>query len=110
MKLTFLGLASSVLLTAQSTRPTDLLPRNVTVEEVGFKGRTATRLTDKATGDLPDGKSYNAFYLRPYDGRLKDQVQRNHSAQYSFVPELGWRKLREAPSSLSHFSNVRISK
>ena len=174
MKLTFLGLASSVLLTAQSTRPADLLPRNVTVEEVGFKGRIATRLTDKATGDLPDGqriailkvvefqdgiiefdlagdrvpgaaeasrgftgfafrvspdgKSYNAFYLRPYDGRLKDQVQRNYSAQYISIPEVGWRKLREAyadlvpgewtkvidlwidPSSLSHFSNVRIAK
>ena len=128
MNLTFLGLASSVLLTAQSTRPADLLSRNVNVAEVGFKGRTATRLTDKATGDLPDGKSYNAFYLRPYDGRSKDQVQRNYSAQYISLPEVGWRKLREAyvdlvpeewnkvialwldPFSLSHFSNVRIAK
>ena len=110
MKLTFLVLASSVLLTAQSIRPADLLPRNVIVEDVSFKGRTATRLTDKATGDLPDGQSFNAFYPRPYNDRSKDDVPRNHSAQYIFVPEFGWRKLREAPSSLSHFSKVRISK
>jgi len=56
MKLPFLVLACSIALTAQSIRPADLLPRNVAVEEVTFKGRTATRLTDKATGDLPDGQ------------------------------------------------------
>ena len=146
MKLPFLALACSLLLAAHSKpvsiRPADLQPRNVAVEEVTFKGRTATRLTDKATGDLPDGqriallkdiefqdgiiefdlagdrvpgaseasrgftgfafrvspdgKSYNAFYLRTYNGRSKDQVQRNHSAQYISIPEFGWRKLREA--------------
>jgi hypothetical protein len=38
---------------------------------------------------------YNAFYLRPYNGRSKDQVQRNHSVQYISMPEFPWRRLRE---------------
>jgi hypothetical protein len=43
----------------------------------------------------PEGKSYECFYLRPYNGRAEDQLQRNHSAQYVAHPEFGWRKLRE---------------
>ncbi len=30
----------------------------------------------------PDAKTYDAFYLRPTNGRATDQVRRNHSAQY----------------------------
>ena len=44
----------------------------------------------------PDGKRYECFYLRPYNGRTEDQLQRNHSVQYISHPEFGWRKLREA--------------
>ena len=43
----------------------------------------------------PDGKTYECFYLRPFNGRSEDQLQRNHSAQYISHPEWGWRKLRE---------------
>jgi hypothetical protein len=30
----------------------------------------------------PDLKTYDAFYLRPTNGRANDQVRRNHSVQY----------------------------
>ena len=47
---------------------------------------------------LPDGK-YEAFYLRPKNGRAEDQEQRNHSTQYISEPEFPWQKLRqETPS------------
>lgn len=42
----------------------------------------------------PDYKKYEAFYLRPKNGRSEDQVQRNHSAQYISVPEFPWQRLR----------------
>jgi hypothetical protein len=31
----------------------------------------------------PDLRTYDAFYLRPTNGRADDQVRRNHAAQYS---------------------------
>jgi hypothetical protein len=45
------------------------------------------------------GNRYEAFYLRPKNGRSEDQEQRNHSAQYISHPEFHWQKLRqETPS------------
>jgi len=32
-------------------------------------------------------KTYDAFYLRPTNGRADDQERRNHSAQYISLPE-----------------------
>lgn len=43
----------------------------------------------------PGGQPYNAFYLRPYNGRSPNQVQRNHSAQYIAIPGYDWSPLRE---------------
>ncbi len=43
----------------------------------------------------PDGPPYDAFYLRPYNGRSEDQLQRNHSAQYISIPEFTWNRLRQ---------------
>src|SRR3989442_92224 len=34
-----------------------------------------------------DLKTYDAFYLRPTNGRADDQERRNHSAQYISLPE-----------------------
>ncbi len=42
-----------------------------------------------------DGSSYEAFYLRPKNGRAEDQLQRNHSAQYISFPEFPWQLLRK---------------
>lgn len=57
----------------------------------GFVG-IAFRLQD-------DKKTYDAFYLRPTNGRAEDQERRNHSVQYVSHPEWPWFRLRkETPS------------
>jgi hypothetical protein len=42
-----------------------------------------------------DLKTYDAFYLRPTNGRADDQVRRNHSVQYISHPEWPWYRLRK---------------
>jgi 3-keto-disaccharide hydrolase len=42
-----------------------------------------------------DGSKYEAFYLRPKNGRAEDQLQRNHTAQYISEPEFPWQRLRQ---------------
>ena len=42
-----------------------------------------------------DPKAYDAFYLRPTNGRADDQVRRNHSAQYISHPGWPWQRLRK---------------
>ena len=57
----------------------------------GFVG-IAFRVSD-------DGKTYDAFYLRPTNGRADDQERRNHAAQYVSHPAWPWNRLRqETPS------------
>lgn len=47
----------------------------------------------------PDLKTYDAFYLRPTNGRVEDQERRNHSAQYISHPDWTWSRMRqETPS------------
>jgi len=47
----------------------------------------------------PDDKTYDAFYLRPTNGRAEDQERRNHATQYISHPEFPWDRLRkETPS------------
>jgi hypothetical protein len=52
----------------------------------GFVG-IAFRLQDNL-------RTYDAFYLRPTNGRADDQVRRNHSAQYISHPAWPWFRLR----------------
>lgn len=42
-----------------------------------------------------DSLRYDAFYLRPTNGRAEDQLRRNHSTQYIAYPNYPWFKLRE---------------
>lgn len=42
-----------------------------------------------------DMRTYDAFYLRPTNGRADDQVRRNHSVQYISHPDWTWSRLRE---------------
>src|SRR5688572_851380 len=42
-----------------------------------------------------DMQTYDAFYLRPTNGRADDQVRRNHSAQYISNPAWPWPRLRK---------------
>lgn len=43
----------------------------------------------------PDLATYDAFYLRPTNGRADDQLRRNHSVQYISHPAWPWQRLRE---------------
>lgn len=42
-----------------------------------------------------DPLRYEAFYLRPTNGRADDQLRRNHSTQYVSEPEFPWHRLRK---------------
>ena len=41
------------------------------------------------------GEKFEAFYLRPTNGRADDQERRNHSSQYTSFPDHPWHRLRE---------------
>jgi hypothetical protein len=56
-------------------------------------GPTFRGFTGMAFRVTPSG--YEAFYIRPKNGRSEDQEQRNHSAQYISTPEFPWQKLRQ---------------
>jgi hypothetical protein len=53
----------------------------------GFVG-IAFRLQNDAT-------TYDAFYLRPTNGRAEDQERRNHAVQYISHPDWPWFRLRK---------------
>src|SRR5260370_20325028 len=54
-----------------------------------------------------DLKTYDAFYLRPTNGRADDQERRNHSAQYISLPEWTWSRLRkETPSKYEEYVDL----
>lgn len=42
----------------------------------------------------PEASSFEAFYLRPTNGRADDQIRRNHTTQYISEPGYPWHKLR----------------
>lgn len=55
----------------------------------------------------PDGKTYDAFYLRPTNGRAEDQERRNHSTQYISHPAWTWARLRkEAPGRYESYVDL----
>jgi hypothetical protein len=65
----------------------------------GFVG-IAFRLQD-------DLRTYDAFYLRPTNGRADDQVRRNHAAQYISHPDWPWFRLRqEFPSKYESYVDL----
>jgi hypothetical protein len=54
-----------------------------------------------------DLKTYEAFYLRPTNGRADDQVRRNHSAQYISHPDWPWFRLRkETPEKYESYVDL----
>jgi hypothetical protein len=55
----------------------------------------------------PDLKTYDAFYLRPTNGRADDQVRRNHSVQYISHPAWTWFRLRsETPEKYESYVDL----
>jgi hypothetical protein len=54
-----------------------------------------------------DLETYDAFYLRPTNGRADDQERRNHSVQYISLPEWPWHRLRkETPSKYESYVDL----
>jgi 3-keto-disaccharide hydrolase len=54
-----------------------------------------------------DTKTYDAFYLRPTNGRADDQVRRNHSAQYISHPAWTWFRFRkESPEKYEAYVDL----
>lgn len=54
-----------------------------------------------------DPSRYEAFYIRPTNGRAEDQLRRNHSTQYVSMPDHPWHKLRsEAPGVYESYADL----
>jgi hypothetical protein len=54
-----------------------------------------------------DLQTYDAFYLRPTNGRAADQERRNHSVQYISHPDWPWFRLRkETPSRYESYVDL----
>ena len=54
-----------------------------------------------------DMRTYDAFYLRPTNGRADDQERRNHAAQYISHPDWPWFRLRkETPSKYEAYVDL----
>ena len=84
------------------------------VIEVELAGAPAPDAPEGARGFVgiafrlqPDNKTYDAFYIRPTNGRADDQERRNHSAQYISHPAWTWSRLRkETPSKYESYVDV----
>jgi hypothetical protein len=56
----------------------------------------------------PDMRSYDAFYLRPTNGRVEDQERRNRSVQYIAHPDWPWFRLRrETPAKYESYVDLQ---
>lgn len=54
-----------------------------------------------------DYSNYECFYIRPTNGRVDDQLQRNHSTQYISHPEYPWFRLRkESPGKYESYADM----
>ena len=70
--------------------------------EVSLAGAPSSHAGENARGFVgvafhvsADVSSFEAFYLRPTNGRANDQLRRNHSSQYISYPDHPWHRLRE---------------
>ena len=65
----------------------------------GARGFVGIAFRLRPDGHADSARTYDAFYLRPTNGRADDQERRNHAAQYISHPEWPWFRLRrETPS------------
>jgi hypothetical protein len=54
-----------------------------------------------------DASSFEAFYIRPTNGRADDQVRRNHSTEYISFPDWPWERMRkETPEKYESYADV----
>lgn len=65
----------------------------------GARGFVGIAFRMQTARDAGGPQAYDAFYLRPTNGRAEDQERRNHAAQYISHPDWTWSRLRrETPS------------
>lgn len=82
--------------------------------EVDLAGEPAADAQGEARGFVgvafhvaPDVSSFEAFYLRPTNGRAEDQLRRNHSAQYISFPDGPWQLFRkETPGKYESYVDL----
>lgn len=92
---------------------TDLEFSNGTIE-AEIAGSPAAGASEGARGFVgiafrlhKDMRTYDAFYLRPTNGRAEDQERRNHSTQYISHPDWTWMRLRkETPSKYESYVDL----
>ena len=104
----------------RNQRPVEQLARIKDLEfsdgviEVELAGAPAPNAPPGARGFVgiafrlqPDNETYDAFYLRPTNGRADDQERRNRSAQYISHPEWPWFRLRkETPAKYESYVDL----
>jgi hypothetical protein len=57
-----------------------------------------------------DNSKYEAFYIRPTNGRADDQVRRNHTLQYMAMPGYDFEKFRkEAPEKYESYADMDVN-
>ena len=84
------------------------------VIEAEIAGEPSTDAIEGARGFVgiafrvqPDLHTYDAFYLRPTNGRAEDQERRNHTTQYISHPQWPWFRLRqESPSKYESYVDL----
>lgn len=88
--------------TLEQLAPIDGLDFSSGVIEVELAGTPGPGAPEGARGFVgiafrmqKDKQTYDAFYLRPTNGRADDQLRRNHSTQYIAHPDFPWFRLRK---------------
>jgi hypothetical protein len=72
--------------------------------EAGAEARGFVGIAFRVQEDL---RTYDAFYLRPTNGRAEDQERRNRSVQYISLPEWSWFRLRkETPAKYESYVDL----
>jgi hypothetical protein len=70
----------------------------------GFVGIAFRLQTDRPP---TQPQAYDAFYLRPTNGRAEDQERRNHAVQYISHPEWTWQRLRrDSPAKYESYVDL----
>jgi hypothetical protein len=91
---------------SQSEEPALAVLKNVMLRDgtiqIEVSGAPAAGAVEGARGFVgvafrvaPEGKRFEYIYLRPTNGRVDDQVRRNHSVQYASHPDFPWPRLRK---------------
>lgn len=55
-------------------------------------------------------EKYESIYIRPNNGRVKDQIRRNHSIQYFAFPDFRFDKLRKTdPKKYESYADMELN-